>query len=141
VNEHKKQFVDYIDSVRDRPFAWGSHDCLTFTNTSSIMLTGKGYADDWIGAYKDVRSAVRWYIGLLDEQGFGDIVEAVDNRLERIKCIAPPFGSLVGRRHETAHNVTEVVFGISVSKKVAFVEEQGLVFLSVDKDDIFWSLG
>ncbi len=140
MNEHQKQFVDYIDSVRDRPFAWGSHDCLTFTNTASITLVGKGYSNDWIGSYTDAVSAFKWYRGLLKKQGYKDIIEAVDCRLQRINAIAPPFGSLVGRKHETSHNVTDIAFGISVGKKVAFVEAQGLVFLTPRQDDIFWSL-
>jgi hypothetical protein len=140
VNDTKQQFFDYIESVRHKPFVWGSHDCLTFTNNACRILTGKGYADDWVGSYSDARSAFRWYKGLLKDYGFENIVDATDGRLSRIKSIAPPFGSLVARPHITASNVTDVAFGVAVSKKVAFVDEQSLVFLTATQDDIFWSL-
>ncbi|WP_405048979.1 hypothetical protein ROLI_040320 [Roseobacter fucihabitans] len=53
----------YLDSVRDRPFAWGDHDCLTFTNTCFHKLHGEGWADDWLGAYMKDGNTLSWCCG------------------------------------------------------------------------------
>jgi hypothetical protein len=41
----------YLKEVRDIPFEWGSHDCLTFTNNAFHRMFGEGWADDWLGRY------------------------------------------------------------------------------------------
>jgi len=41
----------YLKSVKDKPFEWGKHDCLTFTNNAYRQMYGIGWADDWLGKY------------------------------------------------------------------------------------------
>ena len=42
---------DYIVEVQHKPFEWGVHDCLIFSNTAWQRTFGFGWADDWLGKY------------------------------------------------------------------------------------------
>ncbi len=39
----KTELFKYIDSVKDKPFEWGVHDCLKFTGNCIKVYTGKDY--------------------------------------------------------------------------------------------------
>lgn len=87
----------YIDDARDRAFAWGSHDCVTFTAGWFKQMTGRdvharfrGQYDTEAGALKimaangvrSIESAGRFLFGdpapSLNHTGRGDIVTAAD---------------------------------------------------------------
>ena len=129
---------DLIDSLRDRPFAWGENDCLNFANQAHLAMTGKPLASDWVGNYKTAFGAKRHYVKLLKTQGFANIEQALDKRLLRIHVKLPPRGSLVGR---AAHNqVTNLALGVCIGEKVAFISDEGVVFLPTQAGDIFWAI-
>tara|TARA_R110002167_G_scaffold72231_2_gene203356 strand:- start:1872 stop:2300 length:429 start_codon:yes stop_codon:yes gene_type:complete len=129
----------YIDDVRELRFQWGANDCLTFANTAHEAMTGSRFAPDWSGNYRTAHTAKRWYSELLEKQGFSTIIEAIDARLERLHVSLPPRGSIVGRT-EGFGAVTEVALGVCVGEKVAFISRDGVVFLTVQSDDIFWAV-
>lgn len=125
----------YIESVRSRPFLWGDHDCLSFTNSAVTIYRGHGFADDWLGGYSTDMGAAVHCTRLLREQGFSGIVDAVDSRLSRYSARVPPRGSVVARPCE---GVLGYAFGIAVSDRAAFVGVAGLDMLRFESDDIFW---
>lgn len=129
---------DLIDSLRDKPFAWGENDCLNFANQAHLAMTGKPLAPDWTGKYKTAFGAKRHYLKLLKAQGFANIEQALDKRLLRIHVKLPPRGSLVGR--PSSNQVTGVALGICVGDKAAFLSDEGVVFLPTQADDIFWAI-
>ncbi len=45
------RLANWIDSVRDEPFRWGPHDCITFANNAAIAMRGFGFADEFIEGY------------------------------------------------------------------------------------------
>ena len=140
MNDVRANINQYIEAVRHKPFQWGRHDCLSFANDCSKIVAGKPFADDWLGQYDDAISALRWYKRLLKKYGFSDIIEATDARLKRSDLRFPPIGSLAGKT-DKAHTVTEVAFGVCIGTRVAFLSDEGLIFLPISQNDIFWSFG
>jgi len=130
---------DFIDSIRDKPFAWGSNDCMTFSNQAVKAMTGRSFADDWLGEYATALSAKRHYLKTLKENDADSIVAAIDKRLERIDVAIPPRGSLVGRQEITG-TVTGLVLGICTGEHIAFISDEGVIFLHPQARDIFWKI-
>lgn len=129
---------DLIDSLRDKPFAWGENDCLNFANQAHLAITGKSLAGDWVGNYTTAFGAKRHYLKLLKQQGFADIQQALDKRLLRIHVKLPPRGSLVGRASD--NQVTGLMLGVCIGESIAFISDKGVVFLPAQADDIFWAI-
>lgn len=131
------RFLAYVESVRDVPFSWGDHDCLTFANMCTRAARGSGFADDWMGGYSTEMGAAVHCTRLLREQGFSGIVDAVDTRLTRVRSKLPPRTSVIGR---PCRGVLGYAFGVVVSDRAAFVGKTGLDFLRVEPSDLFWSI-
>ncbi len=135
MGQERARLNAYIRSVFDKPFKWGEHDCLIFTNTAWRELYGEGYADDWLGDYmhrgKPVGSKT-----LKKRYNFDSLEDAIDSKLTRIYYV-PPFGSLV-TCSEANDYATGAALGISCGVKAAFVGESGLVFKPIDKIDGAW---
>jgi len=55
----------WLDSVRERPFAWGVNDCALGAADAVLAMTGVDYAAEFRGAYFSKRNAAR----LLAERG------------------------------------------------------------------------
>lgn len=134
------RLADYLESLRDYPFIWGENDCITFTNKCVEIITGQGYCDDWVGDYTDWRGAATHYRRKLSEQGHGDVIEALDYRLSRYVDRFPPRGSIVGRKSDDTKGVLPIALGIVVSDVAAFLNSDGLLLLSLNDADLFWSV-
>ena len=73
-----------IEAARDRPFAWGSHDCALFVCNCILAITGQDFAERFRGQYKTERGAKyqlarRGYdtFEALARSRFGDPLETV----------------------------------------------------------------
>lgn len=120
---------EYIKSVRDKPFEWGVHDCLIFSNTAFRAYHGWGYADDWLGRYvKDGNPLLPSQMRV--EFGAIDFDEAVGERLQPITHV-PPKGALVATKKAERWAVGYAL-GISVGIKAAFLSRQGVVYFPLD---------
>ena len=131
---------EYLRSVQKKPFCWGEHDCLTFTNKCIEIYCGFGYADDWIGEYKCALSARRWYLKMLKKYGYDCITDAIDDRLTRVDVKVPVDGSLVARKEDGKKPVVGRIMGIYYAGSVVFLSSAGLQFTLIKDDDIFWSV-
>jgi|DEB0MinimDraft_6_1074348.scaffolds.fasta_scaffold03871_3 hypothetical protein len=132
--------AQYLEDLRDYPFRWGQNDCITFTNRCAEILTGEGYCDDWLGQYTDGKSAFIHYRRKLSEQGYSNIFDALDGRLERFTERFPPRGTLVGRESEDMAGVLPIAMGVVVSDLAAFLTADGLILSNLSDSDLFWSL-
>ena len=132
-----ESFLTYVESVRSRPFSWGTHDCLMFANNAVRSYRGKGFADDWLGIYTSEISALDHYTRQLHECGFSGIVDAVDSRLDRLNLRIPPRASVAARPHS---GFLGYAFGVVVSDRVAFVGKTGLSMTRAEPHDLFWSV-
>lgn len=131
----REQLNDYLKSVRDVPFKWGSHDCLTFTNDAFHVMYGEGWADDWIGRYM-VDGRVMRRRELIDEFGYRDVAVAINERLTPINHI-PPLGALITTK-QAQRWITGVAFGICTGTKGVFLSKTGVLYLPLDAVEQAW---
>ena len=125
----------YLKDVRDKPFEWGVHDCLTFTNNAFHAMYGEGWADDWLGRYMVDGRAMRRR-ELIEEFCRTNFIKAVDERLTRINHI-PPLGSLVTTK-QSQRWVIGVAMGICTGTKAVFLSKQGVLYLPLDAIEQAW---
>lgn len=131
----EKQLISYLRACSGQPFAWGSHDCLTFTNGAYRAIFGVGWADDWLGRYmidgRPMRAGE-----LRREFGYSTIQQAIDERLTRVDGI-PPKGALVTSDH-VRRWVTGVALGICVGTRAAFLDRTGVIYLPIETTRERW---
>lgn len=48
-----------VDAAQSKPFAWGTHDCCTFTADCVRAMTGVDLMENFRGRYTSARGAVR----------------------------------------------------------------------------------
>lgn len=127
---------DYLQEVERKPFTWGTHDCLVFTNTAFQRMYNKGYADDWVGLYyKNSRNVPIKELKKL--YNYNNLKDAIDDRLEE-KSI-PTIGDLVLTKKTASHIwYVGAALGICMGNKAAFVGTHRLEFLPLDTVDYVW---
>ena len=131
----RERLNSYLKNMRGKPFLWGQHDCLTFTNDAYVAMYGSGWADDWLGRYME-GSRVFGRKELIKEFGYSDFSKAVDDRLKRVHSI-PPLGALVTTK-QARKWVTGVALGICTGTKCAFLDKMGVIYLSLSDIDAAW---
>ena len=134
------KLAEHINSLRDYPFMWGENDCLTFVNKCVEVMRGDSFADDWVGDYTTAQGAFRKYRKLLYTQEYDTVIDMLDDRLERFTGRFPMRGSVVGRPVDQTIGIIPVMLGIVISDLGAFVSEQGMIFSTLDENDLFWSV-
>lgn len=118
-----------IEGARQRPFAWGSHDCATWVAEVRRVLTGVDAAKDWRGSYRTASGAMR----AIRKAGAGDMASAVTARLG-----APlPVVALAQRGDVVCR---DRALGICTGQDVAFLGPDGLVFQPLTACDMAWSV-
>ena len=125
----------YIKAMSDKPFVWGQHDCLTFTNDAFKAMHGDGWADDWLGRYMEGSRVFRRR-EMVKEFGYSDFYRAVDDKLDRIEHV-PPLGALVTTK-KARKWVTGAAMGICTGSKGAFLDKVGVIYLPLDDIDGAW---
>ena len=131
----REQLNDYLRSIKDIPFEWGVHDCLTFTNDAFHAMYGEGWADDWLGRYMiDGRPMRR--NELIKEFMRRDFLSAVDDKLHRIDHV-PPLGALVVTK-QAQRWVTGFAMGICTGTKAVFLSKDGVLYLPLDAIETAW---
>ena len=129
----------YIKEVKNKPFKWGEHDCLIFSNTAWRKMYGFGWADDWLDRYyKETEYGIRTLRQdeLKKEFGYFDFNKAVDDKLQRISYV-PPKGSLVTTT-KTERWAVGKALGISLGLKAVFVGKNGLTTFPIDEIENAW---
>ena len=126
---------DYIQSHSDTAFAWGIHDCLTFTNGAWKAMYGHGWADDWLGRYL-INDRPMYRSELVKEFCRYDFKSAVDDRLTPSGKY-PPRGALVTTTHARRW-VTGVALGICVGTRAVFLNDKGLIYLPINLIQNSW---
>lgn len=134
---------EYIDECRDRPFAWGKHDCLTFANNCTKAQIGDGALDDLVGKYDCATSALYQLRKRGKELGYNPsatIIDALDDRLKRLDTEYPPRGSITAKKTDEIETTTGWMLGVVMRRHSAFVSPAGLVFMDREPSDLFWSV-
>jgi len=120
----------YLSEIRNRPFKWGEHDCLTFTNEAWHRMYGHGWADDWVGRYINGgkligRQAFRAELERVDNAI--TLERAISNRLQPINYL-PPAGALVTTSKSRRWH-TGVAMGISTGRRGVFLSDEGVIYM------------
>ena len=119
----------YIKEVKNKPFQWFEHDCLTFTNNAFKQMYGKGWADDWLSKYhKDGEPFKRDKLRKIFNAQ--TIQDAIDQKLQRINFV-PPKGSLV-LTDKARQWVIGKAMGISIGNDAIFVSDHGLIAMPIE---------
>lgn len=132
----KSRLNEYIASVKDKPFVWGEHDCLIFSNNAFKAFHGFGYADDWIGRYMNDRANPLRRKELMLEFGFNSIEKALDNRMMQIPQRTQA-GALVTCKKYNRW-ITGVALGLSVGSRCLFLNKEGIFKINVEETDKAW---
>ena len=126
---------DYIVEVQHRPFEWGVHDCLIFSNTAWQRAFGCGWADDWLGKYMvngkliSPRTAKSLF-------GYSNLDAALQDRLKSVDHV-PPRGALV-TSNKIERSFVGSAFGVSIGLNAAFVSAVGLVYIPITQIQSAW---
>jgi len=117
----------YLESVRNKPFEWGVHDCLHFAIGAAEAQTGAEFP---LPKYEGIKGAIALCKRLC-------LVSELDKRFARCGHV-PPVGSIVAVR-DTEREAIGYRLGVVVSDKAAFVSPKGLVFAKLRPEtDLYW---
>ena len=142
VPNHDIELAKYIDECRDKPFAWGSHDCLTFAAGCVYAQTGRATLSDMLGDYTCPMGALIHASRRIKHFGYPSdvsIIDALDERLDRVGTPYPARGSITARRADQNLD-TGYALGVRLRRHSAFLYETGMVFLDWEPDDLYWSV-
>lgn len=131
----QKQLNDYLREVKDKPFRWGEHDCLIFSNAAFKAYHGYGYADDWLGRYMKNDNPLP-LSRLRVEYDAVDFDQLIDERLQPISY-TPPKGAICATTMADRSRIGYGL-GISIGTKAAFLSRQGVVYFPLDNVTKAW---
>ena len=70
-------------------------------------------------------------------QEYDTVIDMLDDRLERFTGRFPPRGSIVGRPVDQTIGIMPVLLGVVVSDLVAFLGDDGMIFSTLEDNDLF----
>tara|TARA_R110000772_G_C13070074_1_gene416263 strand:+ start:272 stop:622 length:351 start_codon:yes stop_codon:yes gene_type:complete len=114
-----------------------------FVSDCIAAQTGLKPLSDMLGQYTCPTTAMAFAkkkIKQFDYPKAITIVQALDQRLNRISTQYPPRGSITAKKVEQAESVTGYILGVVLRRQSAFVSEGGMVFIERSAKDIFWSV-
>lgn len=76
----------WFEACRERPFAWGAHDCCTFAMGAVRAVTGAELLPEWRGRYASRAQAQRL---IADGGGLAALVEARIGERVRVQLAQP----------------------------------------------------
>jgi len=134
----KQRLRQYLGELVNKPFHWGDNNCMTFV---SGALESTGYdplPEDWQRGFKGEFGALRAYKRGLLEYGYGDIIEAMDDRFYSELTLHPRDGMICARKNNGY--VLGHAFGVSLNSGCIFMTEVGPRWFDVEAGDLFWSV-
>lgn len=81
----------YLEPLRLLPFAWGTHDCTTFSAGAVMAMTGKDPMPEFRGHYRTALGSAR----ALRRIGAGDLTSTLDRKFERVAASLAQRGDIV----------------------------------------------
>lgn len=81
----------YLEPLRLREFAWGRHDCCTFTAGAVLAMTGIDPMPEFRGRYTTPRGSVR----ALRRLGRGTLAATLDAKFETVEASLAQRGDIV----------------------------------------------
>ena len=130
VPDWERRLVQAVESVRRKPFSWGTHDCATWAFDIRRDLTGgEDIAASWRGRYRTALGAHR----VMKRLGW-DSLEAAGRDL-----LGTPLPTVLqAKRGDLVLGGPDPAYGICVGARVAFVAPDCLVFISLSDCSLAW---
>lgn len=122
----------HLEAVARVPFAWGRHDCLTFTNAARTALHGRPWAADLEGCYLTPRGRVRRPSAIRRAAGAETLRAALDARLRAVPHVPPRGAVVLTEAHVDPRWPGRQALGIAFGREAAFVGPEGLLWLPLD---------
>ncbi len=132
-----QNLMEYIEQKRNEPFAWGTHDCLTFISGAVEAMVGEDLFADEIYKYKDYKTGLSAYkrykkAGKSYQTTLNRVLTPFEGRLA-------PRGSVVANIEiGGAAEVLGAALGIVVSDRAVYVGDDGLIFQRVSAETKSW---
>lgn len=118
---------------KDKPFAWGKHDCFTWGSDVELAVTGRMTFVDILGSYNTERQAMM----VLARNGWTSVGDAASERLLEIKPGFARRGDLASIKAEDRREAMGVVLG----EHLAAVTLEGLKLFPRDNAIRAWRNG
>lgn len=112
-------FIRFIDSIRTKPFAWGSWDCCQMCGEAVKAITGHNPVEETFGKYDDIKTALR-----------AIRAHGQHNLLDTLKVILGPALPIhQAMRGDVVYTVRGggPVIGMCIGEQSVFVDTKGLV--------------
>lgn len=129
------KLTDYIMSHVDAPFSWGGNNCLSFASGALEACGRRGLPSDWYTGASNRREAVRAYKAGLGRYGYDSIIDALDDRYQRIHTLHPEDGLICARKTD---DLMGYGFGVSFRNGCVFLTDHGAKWSDVEAGDRFW---
>lgn len=128
----------YVESVKDKPFQYGTHDCALFTCNAINIMTGVDLAQPFRGKYKTSRGAY----GALKRFSGGGLLETSMKIFGKYNCEVIPH-TMAQRGDAILSGIGgETVLGlIGLDGKAIFSGENGVVANQEAEPIIAWRVG
>ena len=131
----ESQLTAYIAQHRDRCFSWRDNNCMSFVSGALEACGLPRLPRDWSTGYITAKEAVRSYRKMLKTYGHSDIVNAMDERYERVLTLHPRDGMICARKTD---DVMGYGFGITLRGGCVFLTADGARWASIEPSDLFW---
>lgn len=116
-HDYRARLYAYVDSVRNTPFAYGTHDCALFTAGAVQAMTGEDPAAPFRGRYRTAIGGLR----KMRAAGFEDQVDFVARTFDEVSPATIQMGDIC--------LTSEGALGVCVGDRVAVAGEHGLRFV------------
>lgn len=124
--------AEAIEAARDRPFAWGVHDCASWVFDLRRDLTGGAdVAALWRGRYRTHRGAAL----VMRRLGWASLEEGAR------ALLGAPLGSThLAQRGDLMLSADGAALGICLGVRVAFLGPEGLTFVPITDCSLAWRI-
>lgn len=126
---------DYILDHTEKPFDWSKNNCLSFASGALRVLGLPDLPRDWYTGAEDRREAVRAYRAGLERYGYANIIQALDDRYERVWTLHPEDGMICARKTD---DLMGHGFGVTFRNGCVFLTADGAKWSDVEAGDKFW---
>jgi hypothetical protein len=136
--EWRSRIQQVINDTSGKPLTWGELDCFTFMDTCYEAFFGE-HLLDVAGNYSTLIGAVKYYKQLQGSFEEDTIIDYLDNKFTRMETPFIRAGDIVGRPvFDGESSVFGYSFGVVIDRLIAFVSNEGVVFVPRIDADFVW---
>lgn len=127
-----ERLYEYLATVRDTPFEWGVHDCITMAAGAVLAMTDE---DPLVNFPK--WSSMREAAVIMKDAG--GLVNAVNTQLGAATQVAPAFAGRGDIMYVT--NGNDALIGVCIGEEVAVPSTENMQYLSRANATVAWRIG